>query len=108
MSHETRYGWCFDTDHLATGDDEPDLQWGPRDLSPDLEADLEVQLGHEFRIYDDDGELYYTGRLVTDPPADDPWELEDNVLFAPLDDYGTPGAGATEIRYKRNGRWETL
>lgn len=44
----------------------------------------------EFQIYDDDGELYYEGRiLIGDEPG---------AEFIPLDNFATPNAGATEIR----------
>ncbi len=51
-----------------------------------------------FRMYDDDGCLYYEG--ITD----------DFETFEPLDDYGTPNAGCTEIRYlnEETKEWETL
>lgn len=42
---------------------------------------------HEFKVYDDDGELYFTGFSSCDSS------------FAPLDDYGEGMFGATEIRY---------
>lgn len=49
-----------------------------------------------FRMYDDDGELYYEGALVGDDP------------FAPLDGFGMPNAGCTRIDRFENGRWETV
>ena len=51
-----------------------------------------------FAMYDDDGNLYYRGFLVGGDG------------FEPLEDYGMPNAGATEIRYKspKTGRWESL
>lgn len=60
-------------------------------------------MDRHFRIYDDDGELYYAGVYGEgDNPGD-----EDQ--FAPLDEFGTPNAGATEIRYRsKNGVWITL
>jgi hypothetical protein len=51
----------------------------------------------EFRMYDDDGELYYSGRMN---------QYVDG--FEPLDDYGMPNAGATELRYLENGTWVSL
>lgn len=52
---------------------------------------------HRFRMYDDDGELYYEG-------------LAARVSFAPLDDFGTPNAGCTRIDYfnPETQTWETL
>jgi hypothetical protein len=49
--------------------------------------------GRAFAMYDDDGELYYRGRIWT---AAEPGTEAD---FGPLDDFGTPNAGCTEIRY---------
>ena len=55
---------------------------------------------HKFRMYDDDGILYYEGISTNDSS------------FGPLDDYGMPNAGCTEIRYweKRDGAfsWRPL
>ena len=54
-------------------------------------------LVHEFRILDDDRNPYYRGYSSCDSS------------FAPLDDYGTPNAGATDIQYKnKSGAWESL
>jgi len=49
------------------------------------------QCCHEFKMYDDDGVLYYNG-LSSDKDSEG--------AFSPLDDFGTPNAGCTEIRYK--------
>ena len=51
---------------------------------------------HKFRMYDDDDELYYQGYS------------NDSSSFAPLDDFGMPNAGCTDIRYWENGKWEAL
>ena len=50
-----------------------------------------------FRMYDDDGELYYEGVMS-----------EECEGFEPLDDYGMPNAGCTEIRLLEDGKWVTL
>jgi hypothetical protein len=59
--------------------------------------------GRKFRIKDGDGEVYYEGvMVVTD---DDGEETE----FRPLDDFGKPNAGATDIEYQRlDGTWEMV
>lgn len=54
---------------------------------------------HEFRMKDDDGNVYYEG-ICTDSESED--------AFRPLDEFGEPNAGCTSIQYKRNGVWETL
>jgi len=57
--------------------------------------------GQSFKMYDGDGNLYYTGKCVHDGGED--------TVFAPLDDFGRPNAGCTEIRYKNSaGEYETV
>lgn len=52
---------------------------------------------YRFRMLDDDGELYYEG------------ESDSRFNFAPLDDFGMPNAGCTEIRWLTDhGAWEVL
>lgn len=63
---------------------------GPRSISKEAEASLLAGEGYAFTLHDDDGALYYTGRSLQ------------NSTFDPLDDYGQPNAGCTEIRY--NGK----
>ena len=53
----------------------------------------------KFRLLDADGELYYTGSAILP---------EDASGFEPLEDFGTPNAGCTEIQLFENGRWNTL
>jgi len=96
------YGWIIDVDHLE------EKNWqsmsripvGPSDILPEHEAHLAIKdIGQKFKMYDDDGELYYSGRIVGDYTG-----------FEPLDDYGTPNAGCTEIKLFNNKtrKWETL
>lgn len=51
-----------------------------------------------FKMFDDDGELYYSGLA------------RKNADFDPLDDFGTPNAGCTEIRFynPKTKEYETL
>lgn len=52
---------------------------------------------HTFRLLDDDGIVYYEGVSTV------------AASFAPLDDYGKPNDGCTEIQYRNAaGKWETL
>jgi hypothetical protein len=54
----------------------------------------------KFRMFDDDGVLYYEG-----------YSNDNNgeKAFDPLDDFGLPNAGCTDIKYKNKlGRWESL
>jgi len=59
------------------------------------------QMPVQFRIKDDDGELYYEGIMTKACSVDAP--------FAPLDDFAQPNAGATSIELLGdNGRWEPV
>jgi len=49
-----------------------------------------------FRMLDDDREIYYHGKS------------SDSSSFDPLDNFGTPNAGCTEIQYYESGKWVTL
>lgn len=102
------YAWIIDKDHLAepgakvgtlAGDartvtgpsDAPDylierLERGDRTAMAGVET-------FEFRMYDDDRELYYTGRMITDEGD------TEAACAGPLDDFGRPNAGATDINY---------
>lgn len=51
---------------------------------------------YAFRLLDDDGEVYFHGRS------------SNNSSFAPLDQFGMPGYGCTEIQYYEDGKWQTL
>jgi len=51
-----------------------------------------------FRLLDDDGEVYCIGKAV--------WETDDTG-FEPLDEYGAPSLGVTEIQWLQpDGSWE--
>jgi hypothetical protein len=47
----------------------------------------------KFRMLDDDGNIYYYGKLFERPGWDG------DASFAPLDNFGMPNAGCTEIQY---------
>ena len=47
------------------------------------------KLNVRFKMYDDDGEVYYEGRM----------QIED---FHPMDDFGMPNSGCTELWYSKN------
>lgn len=50
-------------------------------------------------MYDDDDNLYYSGRIVIDG------EPDYYELVAPLRDFGTPNAGAVRVDYKNHPEW---
>lgn len=111
MTDYAPYGWLITRDLITDGTDPTGTNGnaggvrGPHDLDPDVETLLLVagKLGKKraydehpdvqfFRMYDDDGNLYYTGcYLATDDTDPDGFE--------PLDDFGAPNAGCTRIDY---------
>lgn len=101
MTEFADYAWKIDKDYTEYYDDiEPHPQGrhkiapafdvvkieGPHNVDPNLLASLAKGGGQAFQLWDDDGLLYYSGRWIE---GDD----ESN----PLDDYGTPAAGATAM-----------
>ncbi|GAB3830093.1 hypothetical protein [Kribbella italica] len=98
------YAWIVDIDHLADEGETGDAgTMGPSQAPAELLAKLEAGFGDAiWKVYDDDGELYYTGRLVCILEEDG---LPSNEAMAgPLDDWGV-GAGATEVRYPGKPHW---
>jgi hypothetical protein len=97
------YAWMIDKDYIDSegAKGEPVQVFGPRTATEEQMARLQKGEGRAFRIYDDDGIRYYSGRIVDSDRGSE-------TDFGPLDDYGTPNAGATEIRYFDKGKWQTL
>lgn len=100
------YGWIISQDCLASSFDARDHDdyrdeagtMGPRNLAPAAEAALKDGGGAAFRMKDDDGEVYYKGRIVGG----------DYMGFEPLDDFGMPNAGCTSIEYWEGKEWRPL
>jgi hypothetical protein len=98
------YGWLITVLHVVSivGEKSDVDLIGPSDISQEHTAELASGKGCEFRMYDDDGELYCEGRWVGD-------DYGSEEMFGPLDDYGLPNGGAVRIDYKNAaGVWETL
>ena len=90
------YHWIITTDHIDGGRSKGIR--GPRGSRATVE-DITAK-GQPFRMHDDDGELYYEG-VYLGP--------DDESMFGPLDDFGTPNAGCTSIQFKNaRGAWEKL
>ena len=99
------YAWIIDKDHLD-GTDTGVI--GPRGANALMVNALQTdkKVGEAFRMRDDDGELYYSGRILFDHAT----ELEDETELAPLDDFGMPNAGCTTIEYRNSEtkKWEAV
>jgi hypothetical protein len=85
--------WTITKDHIDDGQAVDTV--GPSTAT--LSADEIIAQGHHFKMYDDDGELYYEGYSLAGSD------------FGPLWDFGMPNAGCTGIKYKgKSGKYEWL
>lgn len=97
-------------DHISSGEDSDVGTMGPRDIT-DAQVDqlkaiaqgkrpAEVKPVH-FKMYDDDGVLYYEGHYVETGWPDGEFE--------PLDCFGMPNAGCTYMKVRMpSGRYEVV
>ena len=89
------YAWIITKDKINS-DDVGTI--GPASINTELEKSLKAGTGTEFKMFDDDGELYYEGKIVGDFDG-----------FEPLDDFGEGYAGCTAIAYKnKNNVFEII
>jgi len=107
MTETSTYAWIIDKDHLYAGQDylrQEAGTIGPRDANGSTKQELAANYPqhHQFRMYDDDGILYYTGTLYWD----DEGEPLEEYTYGPLFDYGAPNAGAVVIKYTDRPGWE--
>ena len=74
---------------------------GPAGATMDWREIRSHPLRQRFRMLDDDGTILFYGFLV---------EQGEDDGFQPLDDFGQPGFGCTEIHYRprHGGEWERL
>jgi len=86
-------GWVITKDHIDT--DQVGTN-GPSDCMYTVEEI--TALGIPFKLFDDDGELYYEGRWM------------DNGDHDPLTDFGMGYAGCTRMdaRDRKTGSWECV
>ena len=88
--------WEITKDHIGDGDlDGLSSSFG----QPIFRHDYSDLMVHKFRLYDDDGELYYEG-VATNQDCES--------AFEPLD-WGMANDGCTDIQYLTpSGKWESL
>ena len=87
LSGSTGYAWQIDNDQINERHHRKGTM-GPRGANPELVELLRKGEGDKFTMYDDDRIPYYSGRIVGDYDG-----------FEPMDDFGTPDAGCTMIKY---------
>jgi hypothetical protein len=104
----TIYAWVITKDHLFdTAMPVSDINTndagvsGPKNASADLIEQTRTK-GVTFKLYDDDGELYYTGKLFQ---PDGQYDVEE-ISYAPLGDFGQGWAGCTSVRYPGHPEWD--
>ena len=105
MNTNTTGWWTITEDklaHVAGGDKTAVGTCGPRECKLTADQIKTDPAAVAFAMYDDDGEHYYSGLCIL------PQGLTEEA-FRPLDDFGTPNAGCTSIKYRNAaGRMETL
>lgn len=100
-----RYAWVITRDHVAddSGDDYSCVGVsGPSDAPDEFLSKLNAGKGWTFRMYDDDGLLYVTGRGY----AEGEGVGEEDHVYGPLRDYGAGGLGCVEIRWHGHPEWD--
>lgn len=99
---QSDYAWIITKDYLPSDDQEEATGLtGPYDALPDLLERLAKGEGKTFDLYDDDGERYYRGRLLTNSPT-----MEEEHCYAPLEDFGQGWAGCTAVRWLGHPEWD--
>ena len=96
---KTKAGWVVTRDHL----EEEDVNIiGPHNADADhINSQTEAGETVPFRMYDDDGVLCYSGEMSV--------ECFKHRSEAPLEDFGTPDAGAVRLDVRTDTKgWERL
>lgn len=115
------YAWLITHDHLfgpggefAKDNDASDLDstgvMGPGDAPAKMLEALKAGRGYVFRMYDDDGELYFTGLAVGDETEIDASGpvvgVTEEFAYGPLGDFGAGNSGCTRITWDGHPEWE--
>lgn len=102
--------FIIDRDHLHAKYPELTSRIGTVGPSGASDRDVARLVGGEgiaFKLYDDDGILYFSGRRLEESDCDEFYDSEPEL--APLDCFGMPDAGCTSQREKNDdGQWVSL
>jgi hypothetical protein len=111
-------GWIITKDYFPSKDAKEGTNCnakgvnGPRDIAPDILKMLQEGKGRSFKMYSDDGELTYDGKIIVREDINDmTTDSLSEEYFRPLWDFGSPNAGCTYIKYKekgKEGKWKIL
>lgn len=109
--------WIITEDHTSTGGTpdtivgkhRADREWiaTRKAATPEVRAEMldafKAAMTDEFRLFDDDGELYYTGLCL------DLDDQDGDSAFQPLD-WAMNDSGCTRMDYRKKGatEWKTL
>lgn len=96
----TAYEWAITKDYV--GDNSKTIGIvGPRGATRSAREIADHPESKQFRLVDDDGVILVGGYIVENRP-------DYCHGFEPLEDFGEPSLGATEIYYLENGEWSQL
>jgi hypothetical protein len=98
------YAWKITRNYESAGDSRK--PWGPGGLPAEIKSpnDIDWTGAEKFRLLDDDGNIYCAGLHVEG-------DIDSCACgFGPLDDWGRPNFGCTEIQYldEKTGEYRTL
>ena len=101
-NNRASYGWIITEDYVHGKQPSEAGTIGPRNVSGEIEERLknrkpEYTQQTKFKMLDGDGNLYYVGYI------DGEYDLTE-----PLDDFGTPNAGAIYLKFlEKDGSWSS-
>jgi len=97
-------------DYVAEGSEKATGLIGPAMATERDVERLKAGEGTKFRMLDDDGRVYYHGRRLDGSECEEQYEdFYGEPEFSPLDCFGRPNAGCTDIQEKdENGKWQSI